>query len=236
MGTDNQPGFSNAGFNNEESRCNYCGGQITATSPLCLICGMPRRQAEVPDILRISTPSPRLMSVQKAYDPNVQHYSSVEVDPHVPPPPPVFEEPTFGSAMTLGNIQKRTRYDRAIATLLAIGAVGAVLFLCTYSAWHSRTELTANVAQVRNELHDWVRPFKNFSPNYTATPMNRFHLAKPSEAAQSSEAQLAPSPSGRAMEVRILQTSPAPPPTVPGKVHIRIAPRALTSNSSPVSM
>jgi len=223
-------------FSNDESRCAHCGGQITATSLLCLICGMPQRKPEVPDMLRISTPSPRLMSVQKAYDPNVQHFSSIPEEQNVPAPPPVCDVPNFGNAMQLGSIQKRTRYDRAIATLVAIGAVGAILFFCAFTAWHSRTVLTADLAQVRNELHDWVRPFKNFSPNYTATRIIRFHQAKPALTAQSSEVQLPPMRSSRAMEVRILQTSPAPPPIGPGKVQIRIASPSLSSSLTPVSM
>jgi hypothetical protein len=231
-------GDKQQGFGKSESACSYCGSQMALTSPLCLICGMPRPQSEF-GAKRISTPAPKLMAVQKAFDPNAQQYSAVLEEARVPAPPPGFDAPLFGgNSMPFGESPRKTAWIsiRALAGLLAIAAVGAAVIFGSVKAWHSKTILVADLAKVRTELHDLSQSYRAAIPRYTATRMPKFHTAKPAAIEELAQPQATPGMPAPALGVRILPTSPAPPPNRPGNVQIRIASDPVASGLLPVSM
>lgn len=232
MNEENQQDFS------EGVACTYCGSSMSASSHLCLTCGMPRPQADDKAGLRVATPSPKLMSAQKPYDPYAEFYAATPDSPRVIPPEPRFGAASFGGPTFVASSTPTERVTdpaiptnlRASAVVVAIVVFAFAVIFCLAIVWNSRGMIAANLEEVRTKLHDMGGAKPNPMPQYTATPLSKADAARHAAAA----APAAP-PKG-AMEVKTLQTSPAPRPSGPGTMRVRIAPAPPTANVIPVTI
>jgi hypothetical protein len=213
--------------------CTYCGSSITATSHLCLTCGMPRPQADDKAGLRVATPSPKLMAVQKPYDPYAEFYSATQDEPRIIPAEPKFDVPAFGVAPVIADESKSNTSEGSLRASITVVAIVAFVFAVIFSlavAWHSREMIAANLEEVRTKLHDMSGSRPNALPQYTATPISKADLAKRA-------AVVAPPAPPKPMQVTVVQSTPAPRPSGPGTIsNVRIAPAPPTANVIPVSI
>jgi len=233
MNEENQHEFSAEGV-----ACTYCGSSMSLNSHLCLTCGMPRPSADDKAGLRVATPSPKLMSVQKPYDPYAQFYSATPDMPKVIPPEPKFGASSFSGPSVISNpvpaekIAEPTLPSnlRASAVVVAIVVFAFAVIFCLAMAWNSRGMIAANLDEVRSKLHDMGGSKPTPLPQYTATPISKADLAK--------RAVTAAPPAPKApMEIKTLQSTPAPRPSGPGTITgVRIAPAPPTSNVIPVTI
>ena len=100
MNEDRRPAFTVEGW-----ACAYCASSMSAASQMCLTCGMPRPQGDEKAALRVATPSPKLMAVQKPYDPYEQFYVAAPEASGVIPQEPEFDAPSFGDHIkALGRV------------------------------------------------------------------------------------------------------------------------------------
>ncbi|MGA3212994.1 MAG: hypothetical protein ABSD20_16940 [Terriglobales bacterium] len=200
--------------------------------------GLSEPMAEDQSGWRIATPSPKLMAVQKPYDPYALLYSATPNAPRVILPEPTFGEgsfgePTFVSIVSPANeIPEPEAPSKLRAYLVMAGVVvfAVVLIFGMAIAWNSRGLIAANLDAVRLRLHEMDSSKPNRMPQYTVTPVSKAVPAK--RAAATAPLGTSSAPIGG----ETLPAAPAPRPRGPGTMRVRISGAPPTSNVVPVTI
>jgi hypothetical protein len=231
MNEDRRPAFTVEGW-----ACAYCASSMSAASQMCLTCGMPRPQGDEKAALRVATPSPKLMAVQKPYDPYEQFYVAAPEASGVIPQEPEFDAPSFGVPSFAANTAPAEKVSepsisanlRASAMVAAIVVFAFALIFCLAIAWNSRGMIGANLEEVRIRLHHMSDSKPIPLPQYTATPISKADRARWASAAPHAPTSVA--------EITVVPAPPVPKPSGPGTMQVRISGSPAASNVIPVSL
>jgi hypothetical protein len=215
--------------------CAFCAGSMGPASQMCLTCGMPRPQQEDRARMHIATPSPKLIAVQKPYDPYAQFYPAEPQTPREILPEPQFEAPSLSApafAVITGSAEKNSRpaipvNRRAVAMVIALVTLLFAVIFCLETAWISRGMIAANLNEVRTRLHDISGSKQIPLPQYTATPISKADRAK--------WVAVAPAPKPP-VQVAVVRPEPTPKPSGPGTLQVRISDAPPAPNLIPVSL
>lgn len=228
----------------EDRNCAYCGSKLTATTPICFACGMPRFQTGR-GTGSLPIPPPRPSTPQKAYVPDAQQFAAIPDVPYETVPPPTFGQPPAAESSTVLASVSRETWSRVFRSAAAVVTIAVLAFAVVFGVgkvWQARNEVHVDFKEVRTKLDDIRREYVTPShesniPRYTVTRTSRSGSVRRVAVTQPDLPMVSPvvRKAGGMMEVQAAQTSPAPAACGPGTMQVSISPTSPAPVAAPAN-